>query len=157
MKNNRIRLTESQLNRVIRESVKRILRESVDNSTKKEVAKIVKQMGSKIEEWVASNEFYDVHNCNGFIFANEDEAYQYVANGDYHQNALDYVNGACPDEEWISMLIDSGVEKRKATNIIKNEDWESVVQIVLDNEGPEWFLSQYSGRVHDLSNGVLYY
>ena len=63
MKTNRIKLTESQLHNIIRESVKRILKESTDITN--EVEEIVSSMGSSIEEWYTDNNFADIHGCKG--------------------------------------------------------------------------------------------
>lgn len=156
MKKNRIRLTESQLHRVIKESVKKVLRESVDIAN--EVEEIVSSMGSSIEEWYTDDNFIDIHGCAGYIFDNTEDAINAVLNGFEHQHAIDYVDGAQSDKEWIQYLIKGGVNKSTAVQVIKNHDWEQVVRIIVDKDGPEWFLSQYSGGVHSLSNGqVLYY
>ena len=155
MKNNRIRLTESQLHNIIRESVKRILKETTDITN--EVEEIVSSMGSSIEEWYTENNFVDIHGCEGFVFDDREDATNAILNGFEHQHAIDYVKGALSDEEWIQYLIGGGVNKRTAIQIIQNHDWEQVVQIIVDACGPEWFLSEYSGNVHSLSNGQLLY
>ncbi|MBQ0023111.1 MAG: hypothetical protein KBT29_07725, partial [Prevotellaceae bacterium] len=152
---NRIRLTESQLHRVIKESVNKVLKEATDTSN--EVEEIVSSMGSSIEEWYTDNNFIDTHGCEGFVFDDAEDATNAILNGFEHQNAIDYVNGAQSDEDWIQYLIRGGVDKRTAIQIIQNNDWEQVVQIIVDKAGPEWFLSQYSGEVHSLSNGQLLY
>lgn len=150
---NKIRLTESQLHQVIKESVRRILRESVND----EVEDIVSSMGSNIEDWVNDHNFYDTHGFNGYIFNSEEEAVDAVLNGDEHQNAIDYIDGAQSEDEWVKYLIDGGVDADYANEIVENQDWDAIIKIIVDSDGPEWFLSDYSGKVHNLSNGQLLY
>ncbi len=108
-------------------------------------------------EWLNDNYFMTEDGCNGSIFNNVNEAYESVLSGENHQNAIDYVDGAQSDDDWIDYLINGGVNPEKAKQIIMNGDWNQVVQIILDADGPEWFLSTYSGEVYDLPNGQLLY
>lgn len=147
----------SRMNRIIKESVRKVLKED-DMSTKNEVERLVKRLGSSIDEWLSPTEFCDKHGCGGYIFNSEEEAYDSIINGDEHQNAVDYVDGAITDEEWVSYLVGGGIDEQTAQGIIANGDWDAVVGIIVDKEGPEWFLSQYSGRKYYLEDGqILYY
>lgn len=129
----------------------------MDKAIKIEIEELVKSLGSEIESWMNDNEFTDKHGCDGHVFDNSDAARESVASGFGHQNALDYVDGCIRDDEWVDYLIGGGLERDKAEEIIKAQDWEKVVSIVLKAAGPEWFLSDYDGQVHVLSNGKLLY
>lgn len=150
------RLTESKLRNMVREAVEEVLNGSED--VKAEVEAIVEKMGSHIEEWVSDNRFYDVHGCDGSVYNSEEEAEEDILNGSEHQNAVDYVEGAMTEEDWIDYLDKCGFDKQQAVDIIRSGAWGKLVEIIVGNEGPQFFLAQYSGKVHDLSNGqVLYY
>lgn len=150
------RLTESKLRNMVREAVEEVLNGSED--VKAEVEAIVEKMGSHIEEWVSDNRFYDVHGCDGSIYNSEEEAEEDILNGSEHQNAVDYVEGAMTEEDWIDYLDKCGFDRNQAGDIIRSGAWGKLVEIIVGNEGPQFFLAQYSGKVHDLSNGmVLYY
>lgn len=129
----------------------------MDKAIKIEIEELVKSLGSEIESWMNDNEFTDVHGCDGHVFDNSGAARESVASGFDHQNALDYVDGCMRDDEWVDYLIGGGLERDKAEEIIKAQDWEKVVSIVLKTSGPERFLSDYDGQVHVLSNGKLLY
>lgn len=148
---------ESKLSRIVKESVNRILNERVHNGLQQEVEQIVTSMGSNIEEWLNDTCFVDQHGCDGHIFRNEEDAVNSVLYGDEHQNAIDAVDGAQSDEEWVDYLIRGGVEPQLAKSIIANQQWDKVVEIIVNKVGPEWFLSGYSGRVHNLNDGSLLY
>lgn len=108
-----------------------------------------------VYEWITPNRFVDNHGFDGSIFKSECAANRYVL-GIGLQNAMDYCNGACSDEDWISIL-SNYVSERVAKNAIKKGNWEKVVRIMLKGEGASFFLSDYSGRIHDLENGDLLY
>ena len=110
---------------------------------------------TEIEEWHCDNNFCDVCGFGGYIFKSEYAANRYVL-GIGLQCAMDYCNGACSDEEWIGIL-SKYVSKRVAKNAIKKGNWEKVVRIMLKGEGAAFFLSDYSGKIHDLENGELLY
>ena len=148
---------ESKLSRIVKESVNRILRENIHNDLQQEVNQIVTSMGSNIEEWLNDTCFVDQHGCVGHIFRNEEDATNSVLYGDDHQNAIDSVDGAQSDEEWVDYLIKGGVEPHLAESMIANQQWDKVIEIIVSKSGPEWFLSGYSGEVHNLSDGSLLY
>lgn len=153
----RYRLTESKLRSIIREAVEDALNIN-DDPVKSEVEAIVEKMGSHIEEWVSENRFFDNHNCDGSVYNSEEEAIEDILNGSEHQNAVDYVEGAMTEEDWIRYLDSCGYNKQQAEDIIYSGAWGKLVEILIGNEGPEFFLATYSGKAHDLSNGkVLYY
>lgn len=125
---------------------------------KAEVEEYVKSKRSEIEEWITDTYFVDNNGCGGHIFKSEKAAYNAVLRGNEHQNALDYVECAMSDDEWVSYLVRGGVDKAAAEKIIERGQWNKVVKTILDADGAEWFLSQYSGTTHELSNGyILYY
>lgn len=148
---------ESKLRGIVRESIKRVLRESAEDCAM--VEDFIKQnnLYNGELEWVTDNYFCDEHGFNGYIFDSEEEAANSVLNGDNHQNAIDLVDGAQTDEEWVSYLINGGVDESTAQQIIANHDWNKVVEIIVQNAGAEWFLSTYSGRIYNLPNGKLLY
>ena len=148
---------ESKLRNIVKESIKRVLRESAEDCAM--VEDFIKQnnLYNGEIEWVTDNYFCDEHGFNGSIFDSEEEAANSVLNGDNHQNAIDLVDGAQTDEEWVSYLINGGVDESTAQQIIANHDWDKVVEIIVQNAGAEWFLSTYSGRIYNLPNGKLLY
>lgn len=153
----RYRLTESTLRGMIREAVEDALGGGND-SVRAEVEAIVEKMGSHIEEWVSENRFFDNHNCDGSVYNSEEEAEEDILNGDEHQNAIDYVEGAMTEEDWVDYLEHCGYNRQQAEDIIYSGAWGKLVEIIVGNEGPQFFLATYSGKVHELSNGmVLYY
>lgn len=152
-----VRLTESDLHRIVKESMNRILNESVHNGLQQEVEQIVTSMGSSIAEWINDTCFVDQHGCYGYIFRSEEDAVNSILYGDDHQNAIDLVNGAQSDKEWVDYLIKGGIDKNVARAVISKQDWDSVVKMIVRKDGPEWFLSTYSGQVHHLSDGSLLY
>ncbi|MDO4511365.1 MAG: hypothetical protein Q4B68_06075 [Bacteroidales bacterium] len=130
----------------------------MNEGVRQEVEGIVTKMGSSIDEWVSENKFIDTHGCYGYIFLTEEEAYNSVLYGQEHQYAIDNVDGAQSDEEWIEYLIHGGVPAKKAKQIIDQQNWDEVVRIIVNACGPEWFLADYSGEVYSLSDGsILYY
>ena len=153
-----IRLTESDLHKIVKESVNKILRETVD-ANRMYVEQFLKKHGlyNSPLEWMSNNCFCDSHGCNGYIFDSENDATNSVLYGEDHQNAIDSVDGAQSDREWINYLIKGGVEPQLAKSIILNQEWDKVVEIIVSKDGPEWFLSDYSGQVYTLPNGKLLY
>ena len=127
------------------------------NNTKNEVETIVANFGSSIEEWVSPTSFIDEHGCDGYIFKSNKAAVNSILYGENKQNALDYVSGALTDEDWIQYLINGGVDEKIAKKIIKDHNWYKVVKIIVETSGPEWFLANYSGKIHFLNNGSLLY
>lgn len=146
-----------RLAKIVGESVKRVLRENEEN-IQNEVENFVNKFshGHTIE-WLSNNYFVDNHGYSGSIFRNEAEAEESILHGEDHQNAIDCVNGAMGDEEWIKYLIGGGVDDNIASRIIRKHNWDKVVEIIVSTDGPEWFLSTYSGYVHRLSDGSLLY
>lgn len=138
-------------------SLVQYINEGKKENIKQEVEEYVKSLNSQVEEWITNNRFTDKHGCDGSIFKSEASARRSIISGDNRQNAIDYVNGAQTDEEWIDYLVKGGVDRKKAESIINKEQWGKVVNIIVDTDGPEWFLAQYSGSVHSLSNGYLLY
>lgn len=63
----RIRLTESQLNRVIKESVKRVLREYDSNTPRYEVYDSNNEVADSFDTWDEANEYYQLEEMQ-FIF-----------------------------------------------------------------------------------------
>ena len=157
MRKNTFRLTESQLHRMIKESVRQVLKESIDDKSIVEAFLEENEMYNAPIEWITNNKFVDAHGCDGYIFNSEDDAINSLMNGDNYQNAIDYVNTSQSEEEWVRYLINGGVKPQIANSIIQNQDWDKVIEIIIDTVGPEWFLSQYSGEVHELPNGKLLY
>lgn len=153
----RYKLTESKLRGMIREAVEDAL--NGDNDVRAEVESIVEEMsGNHIEEWFGEHRFCDDHGFDGSVYKNEKEAANDILNGSEHQNAVDYVEGVMTEEDWVGYLDDCGFNRKQAEDIIYSGAWGKLVDIIVGNEGPEFFLSTYSGQVHNLSNGqILYY
>ena len=156
-----IRLNEQELKHLIRESVKRVLREAENQENKQQmVTDVLKRLGvGNLDSinWLGDNYFTMYDGSNGSVFQSEEDARNSVLHGDDHQNAVDLVYDAMTDEEWVDYLIRGGVDAKTAETIIRNQDWDKVVEIIVDADGPEWFLSTYSGEVHGLPDGSLLY
>lgn len=137
------------------------LTEEENTDIKSEVEAFVREFsnGHQIEQWLSENSFVDDHGFDGHIFNDEIEAEESILNGENHQNAIDYVNGATSEEEWIQMLDKhSKAGTQYVTNIVRQGQWDKVVELILQIDGPAFFLAPYSGKTHDLSNGqILYY
>ena len=161
-----VRLNESELKHMIMESVKRVLEDRefhLRNKSRNQrmVLDVLKRLGVKhldSIDWLNDNYFQMLDDgTNGSIFPSVEDARNSVLYGDDHQNAVDYVDGAQSDEDWIEYLINGGVDEETAETIIRNHDWDTVVEIIVDKCGPEWFLSTYSGEVYGLPDGSLLY
>lgn len=153
----RYRLKESTLRGMIREAVEDALGGGND-SVRAEVEAIVEKMGSHIEGWFSEHRFCDDHGFVGSIYNSEEEAEEDILNGDEHQNAIDDVEVAMTEEDWVDYLEHCGYNIQQAKDIIYSGAWGKLVEIIVGNEGPQFFLATYSGKVHSLSNGmVLYY
>ena len=157
MNKRRIKLTESDLHRIVNESVKRVLRESGDDTRKQEVEEYVADNGGEIQEWLSDNYFYDTHGCNGSIFGSEDEAEESIMKGEDHQNALDMLDGLIDDDEMVKFLRSCGVDILHAKRMVKYDMREDMIEPILNACGAKFFLSGYSGEVHELSDGTLLY
>lgn len=155
----RIRINESQLRRIVSESVKRCLNEMNGDSIRQEVEGIVGENGDEIIEWYDDEYgYFKTKDGNeGFVFDSIDDAKDCVLNGDEHQHALDFVEGALTEDGWVDYLKDTGVDQVEAIRVIQNQDWEELLRIIVNAFGPEWFLSSYRGEVYGLSNGSLLY
>lgn len=137
------------------------LPEEENTDIKSEVEAFVREFsnGHQIEQWLSENSFVDDHGFDGHIFNDEMEAEESILNGENLQNAIDYVDGATTEEEWIQMLDKhSKAGTQYVRNIVEQGQWDKVVELILQIDGPEFFLAPYSGKTHDLSNGqILYY
>ena len=100
-----------------------------------------------------SGDLYDIEDCSAYIFQTEKEAFDYCLD----EIGPDYCECAMRDEDWVSYLIKGGVNPSLAKRIIRNGDWKEVTRIILDSEGPEFFLSSYSGQSWYLDNGKILY
>ena len=108
------------------------------------------------EEWHTDQNFTDGHGCEGYIFKSERAAVRYVY-GTGLQNAIDYCEGACSEENWINILIGQGFTKRQASKAVNTGNWKKVVKMMTQTQGPRFFLSDYSGQINSLSDGSLLY
>lgn len=137
------------------------LPEEENTDIKSEVEQFVREFsnGHQIEQWLSDNRFVDDHGFDGYIFNDEMEAEESILNGENHQNAIDYVDGATTEEEWIQILDKhSKAGTQYVRNIVEQGQWDKVVELILQIDGPAFFLAPYSGKTHDLSNGqILYY
>lgn len=141
---------------------KKLLKESTETLSlaQIETEALVKKLNKRADiQWVTPTYAVDEESgCNIYIFDSEEDAYDYIVSGDGNQNAIDYVESAQTDEDWIKYLINGGVDAEEATDVITNQDWQRVVEIIIDAEGPEWFLSSYSGYCYHIETGkTIYY
>jgi len=151
-----IRLNEGQLRQIVKESVRNTLSEL---SNKRMVELFLKKNNilDPPIEWVNDHEFCGASNCHGYIYDSEEDAYNSIVNGENKRYAIDFVESAQSDDEWVDYLIRGGVNARKAKALVKNGLWDKIVKIIVDADGPRWFLSEYSGKVYTLPNGKLLY
>lgn len=117
---------------------------------------IKNRFNENVYEWMCENSFVDPHGFDGYLFKSELAAKRYVL-GIGMQCAIDSCNGAVSGSDWINILMGCGLSKRVATKVIEKEDWERVVKTMLNQYGAAWFLSSYSGQIHDLDCGMLLY
>lgn len=128
----------------------------VTKKIQREVERYIKDTyNQKPYEWLADNRFVDHHGCDGYIFPDGDAAHKYLMD-DLHELGSNY-ESACSDEDWVSLLVGIGFTKRRATNVVKKGEWETVAKEMIDYYGPSFELSTYSGKIHTLSNGYLLY
>lgn len=127
------------------------------NKTQKLAEAVVKSFGETVYEWINDTSFVDTHGFDGSIFDTYEDAEASVLHGDDHQNALDCVEGAMSDNDWISFLIASGVPEKEAIDIVNQERWNDIVEVIVAQNGPSWFLSPYSGTCTILEDGKLLY
>ena len=155
------RLPESKSNYILKseEFIKENLNNQEAEETKALAINKLGELGADVDgiEWITDTYFVTKNGCNGSIFNSEEDAAKSVLSGDDHQNAVDLVEGAMGDDEWKSYLVGAGVGEDEANAIIDNNQWEKLVKIVVDNDGPKFFLSTFSGEVYDLDNGKLLY
>ena len=124
--------------------------------TRQEVeAYIAENFNQKPDEWHDTNRFVDDCGFHGYIFKNERAARRYVLSdiheyGSECESAVDY-------KTWINILVNIGMTLRWAKEYVQRGLWEKVARKMLDACGPSYFLSTYSGQVHDLSDGSLLY
>ena len=159
--NPRQRLPESKSNHILKseEFIKENFNNQEAEETKALVISKLGELGADVDgiEWLTDTYFTTKNGCNGSIFDSEEDAAKSVLSGDDHQNAVDLVEGAMGDDEWKSYLVGAGIGEDEANAIIDNNQWEKLVKIIVDNDGPKFFLSTFSGEVYDLDNGKLLY
>lgn len=145
-----IRLSESDLHRVIKESVKRILMENANiNDVILLLAQTygtdpssIKQENENIYNVQINGQYHDV-----YVFNNEQEARDYLWN---NWGLEDYCEGAADEEYWRKRCPEYFNENGEA-------DWSGIAQKVLDTEGPGWFIDGYDGMGTELPNGMIAY
>jgi hypothetical protein len=144
-----VRLTESDLHHIVKESVKRVLNESM-NDIKTALGEEYNVNPNMIEQTPDTNVFIvpiDGSEHFVYVFNNEEEACNYLwKNWDLE----DYCEGAAPIDYW----------KRGCPECFDendNPDWHRVAQAVLNAEGPAWFLDGYNGTGAELSNNMIAY
>ena len=132
------------------------------DDTKRLVFSKRNEMGVETDgiEWITDTYFATKDGCNGSIFDTEEDALRSVtdADGDNHQNAMDMVSTMMKDDELIDFVEEGGVERTEAEQMVENQDWNAVVNVIASKNGAEFFLSDYSGETYELENGkILYY
>lgn len=145
----KIRLTEGDLRRIVKQSVRRVLRESANNDIIQCLAKeynadpqSIRQRGKNNFEVPINGQYHDV-----FVFNNEQEACDYLWR---EWDIAEYCENAAPTDYWMHGASDCFDENGVP-------DWNCVAQTVLDTEGPAWFLDGYDGQGTILDNGMIAY
>ena len=109
-------------------------------------------------EWITPSRFVDGHGCDGYIFKSEQAARRYILKHLYEFGSD--CESAMTDEDWISVLSAGGMRQGNARRIVSTGRWDKVARRILDTNGPEHFLSTYSGQVawlDDEDMSLLYY
>lgn len=126
-------------------------------ANKEIVESYMKENGWKsIEEWMSDNRFVDKCGFDGYVFKDYDEAIMSLRDGgENRQNAINFAESAGTEEDWVKWLFGCGVDEDVARSLVENGEWGEVVDWMLEEYGPEWFLSSYSGSMYDLPDGTL--
>ena len=95
----------------------------------------------------------EISGCDMYVFETEYDAKAYILNG----YGVECVDGAMRDDEWVDYLISGGVEPDGAKDLIERQDWQGVVEVILNTAGAEWFLSSYSGEVFYNGGYAIYF
>ena len=95
----------------------------------------------------------EISGCDMYVFKTESDAKAYILDG----YGVECVDGAMRDDEWVDYLINGGVEPETAEDLIERQDWQGVVEVLLDTAGAEWFLASYSGDVFYNGGYAIYF
>lgn len=107
-------------------------------------------------EWITDTYFVTKDGKNGSVFDSEIDAEKSVLTGENHKKALEFVKTS--NMHWNFYLEEAGFSRKEAKQIIDGKQWEELVEIIINMDGPEFFLSTFSREVYSLDNGkVLYY
>lgn len=147
--------------RPVRDSKRRV-KDSDENSIKTAIDRVLSDYFPKLT--VDDYHFYgeredgllaepEIDGCDMYVFKTEPEAKKYILDG----YGVECVDGAMRDDEWVDYLINGGVEPEAAEDLIARQDWQGVVEVILDTAGAEWFLSAYSGEVFYEGDYVIYF
>lgn len=164
----RIRLTESRLRNIIRESIKSILRENEETFEDDNIIALAQYLHFDPEDIKERQDnFYEVSNGEQwYVFDSIEDAEDYVMSPGYDASGFmedcwdsgeSFFNwlqknpnsAAYYNMEEIFPYMDEGYY-----DIV---DWRAVAQTVLDVDGPQWFLAGYDGKEHELPNGAMGY
>lgn len=126
----------------------------VNEEQKKEIEEFIFSRYERKITWITDRRFRDEHGFDGYVFNSRAAAVKSVVEGDDHQNALDYVRGAMTEDEWERYLIRGGVDESKAHDLVQQGKWDDIISIIVDTEGPEWFLA---GDCNCIGDFVVYY
>lgn len=140
------------------EFIKENLNNQEAEETKALVINKLGELGANTDniKWINDTCFITKDGNNGCVFDNEIDAEKSVLTGENHKKALEFVKNS--DMVWKIYLQEAGFSSKEAKQIIDNEQWDELVEIILNYDGPEFFLSTFSGMSHSLDNDkVLYY
>lgn len=140
-----VRLTESDLHNIIKESVKKVL-----NETEKQISELeslAQFLNINPSDINGSYHLYYVHTPNNqeqtwYVWSSYKEAENHVL-----ENADDYLEGMTSDNYWYN----AGFEKNENGEF----NWYEIAEEILNTDGVEWFFSNYDGSSHELPNGYV--
>lgn len=129
MKKNRIRLTESQLHRVIKESVKRVLREAKNQDTN------------------YFHQRYDNYLNQGYgkDEAHDEAVYDAMCNGDRKRDSRHPLLTKNSEESWIDKSTDAFLDSKESDWWGKNfpDGVDATQERHIDDDGHEWYEDRF--------------
>lgn len=168
MRKNRIRITESDIRKIVREAIEDVAEDDVDENAAA-LAEYLDVDPVDVEQSSYDEHFYIVEGGaeEWYIFDSPEDAADFImdprgydaasfmedcwSSGEEFYNWLENNPNSASyyDMEKIFPYLDEGY--------YEDADWEYVAQVVLEIDGPQWYLANYDGEEHELKNGAVAY
>ncbi len=148
MNRKQIRLNESQLNRIVKESVKKVLNEVnyINRMTPKRALAEFLDIRIKDIEGKDNDSLFYAHVGSNFETWYVFPSYE-AAEEEARKIGPDFVEGATNDDYWYR----AGFEKTNNGDF----DWIDITNEIIEKKGPEWFFASYDGNSVDLPDGYV--